>query len=86
MFSTVTNTSRSALYQHVDRHIGQHSVDILTNTSVDCRSICQQMYRSRGAQNTDDPVFFLVMVNVINFGLFKFSVVNLEKGLLRYPI
>ena len=31
---------------------------MLTDTSVDCRSICRPIYRSRGAQNTHDPFFF----------------------------
>lgn len=31
----------SRVGRYVNRHFGQHSVDMLTDTSVECRSICQ---------------------------------------------
>ena len=45
------------LGRHIDRHIDRHSTDMLTDTSVESRSICRPIYRSRGAQNTHDPNF-----------------------------
>ena len=38
---------------YLDRYIGRVSVDI----SVEHRSICRPIYRSRGAQNTHGPTF-----------------------------
>ena len=45
----------TTLDQYVDLHIGRHSANMLTNTSVDCRPICQPIRWSRGVQNTHDP-------------------------------
>ena len=51
-----TDTSRSTYRPTVDRYVGQYvdrySTDMSTDTSVESRSIC----RSRGAQNTHDPI------------------------------
>ena len=49
---------RPSVGRYVDRHIGRVSVDISTDTSVECRSIYQPIHRSRGAQNTHDPKYF----------------------------
>ena len=52
-----TNTSRSTYrptlnhLKHLSRHIDRYSTD----TSIESRSICRPIYRSRGAQNTHDP-------------------------------
>ena len=46
---------RPSVGRYVDRHIGRVSVDISADTSVDYRSICRPIVRSRGAQNTLDP-------------------------------
>ena len=35
--------------------VGQVSVNISADTSLECQSICRPIYRSRGAQNTHDP-------------------------------
>ena len=50
---------------HLGRHIGRHSTDMSTDISVDCRSICRPICRSRGAQNTHDPVFLLPLDGVL---------------------
>ena len=49
-------TYRPSAYQYVDRHIGRHLADMSTDKSVDCRSIWLPICRSRGAQNTHDPI------------------------------
>ena len=50
---TSTDTSRSThrprVGQFVDRHIGQASVDVLTDRLPICRSRCRPTYRSRGS-------------------------------------
>ena len=51
---TYRSTYRPTLDRYVDRHIGRVSTDI----SVESRSICRPIHRSRGAQNTHDPAFF----------------------------
>ena len=61
---TSTDTSRSTyrppLDRYVNRYIGRHSAAMSTDTSVECRTICRPrcrpIYRSRGAQNTHDPI------------------------------
>ena len=58
--NTSTNISRLWYRQrvslYVDWHIGQVSVNMLTDTSVKCRLICWLIYWSRGAHNTHDPL------------------------------
>ena len=55
-----TNTSRSTYRATLDRYVGRHidrySTDMSTDTLVESRSICRPIYRSRGAQNTHDPM------------------------------
>ena len=57
--NTSTNISRlwyrRRVSLYVDWHIGQVSVNMLTDTSVKCRLIWRPIYQSRGAQNTYDP-------------------------------
>ena len=59
-----TDTSRliyrPSVDQHVDRHIGRASVDMSTDTRPICRSISRPIYRSRGAQNTHDPIVLII--------------------------
>ena len=50
-----TDISRPSVGRYADRCIGRVSVDMSTDTSVECRSICRPIRRSRGAQNTHDP-------------------------------
>ena len=56
-----SDTSRSTygptLNGYVDWHVGRHSADMLTDTSVNCWSICRPICRLRGAKNTHDPKF-----------------------------
>ena len=47
---------RPSVGWYVNRHIGRVSVNISADTSVDYRSTCRPIYRSRGAQNTLDPL------------------------------
>ena len=44
----------------IGRHISPASVDMSTNTSVECQSICRLIYRPSGAQNTHDPIWNLI--------------------------
>ena len=53
---TSRSTYRPTVDRYVDRHIDRYSTDMSTDTSVDGRSICRPIYRSRGAQNTHDPI------------------------------
>ena len=56
---TSQSTYRPTLDRHVDRYIGRLLVDMSTDIWVDCRSMCQPIYRLRGAQNTHDPRILL---------------------------
>ena len=47
---------RPSVVRNVDRHIGRASVNMSTDTRPICRSIRRPIYRSRGAQNTHDPI------------------------------
>ena len=42
--------------QHLGRDIGRVSTDMSVDISVDTWPICWPIYRSRGAQNTHDPM------------------------------
>ena len=75
LVDTSTNISRSS-YQprvgrYVDWHIGRHSADITTDTSVKCRSICQLIYPSRGAQNTHDPFILYYLADRLLISYFR---------------
>ena len=62
---TSRSTYRATLDRYVGRQIDRYSTDMSTDTSVESRSICRPIYRSRGAQNTHDPIFThqLIIVN-----------------------
>ena len=78
--STYRPTYRSTYQPMLDRHFGPYvdrhiSVYISTDTtnmsadiSVECRSICRPIYRSRGAQNTHDPISLEDMPNIFALG------------------
>ena len=61
MLDMLTDTSRSTYRLtlsrpiYIGRHIDRYLTDMSTDTSIESRSICRPIYRSRGAQNTHDP-------------------------------
>ena len=46
-----TDTSLSTYWLTPDQYVNRH-----IDTSVECQPICRPIYRSRGAQNTHDPI------------------------------
>ena len=51
-----TETSRSIYRPSVSRHVDRHIDRASTDTRPICRPICRPIYRSRGAQNTHNPI------------------------------
>ena len=59
-----------------------------TDTSVDCRSICRPICRSRGAQNTHDPLYLSAPNRKQNppFNKLKAKIHLAASGSLVWPV